>query len=147
MIGHAEFATLRLSDFVDPAEIVQLADWEFEDRLWIGEAVGFTEWLRPQSSPERLGSIALDLAALPEHAAHACLARIGLPLRRGMTFAEIQSLLGEVVDQQSFSEDQTTFLFEHGSPDVYRIDCTVQADGGLVYLVVMALGCDSGESL
>ena len=136
MLTHKEFEKLRLSQFVHPSEIVELADWEFLDREWIGEAIGFTEWLRPQSSPHQLGSIALDLEALPAEVIETCLSCIGLPLRRHMTFAQIVSLFGEPLRTLSFVVDRDTYEFRIGVPDVYDLSCTVLGDGGLSYLVV-----------
>lgn len=60
-VSHAEFGWLRLADYVSTQEIVQLVDWEYLDHDWVGEAIGFTEWLRLESEPEVLRSIALAL--------------------------------------------------------------------------------------
>lgn len=136
MIPHSDFSKLRLSDFVPPSEIVSLSDWEFDDRLWIGEAVGFTEWLRLQSSPHALGSMALDLSALPERVVEQCLGRMGLPLRSGMTLTEITGHLGQPAGHHQFVADRATYEFCVGSTDQYDISCTVLAEGGLIYLVI-----------
>ena len=136
MLTHREFEKLRLSQFVDASEIAQLEDWEFLGREWVGEAIGFTEWLRLQSSPHLLGSIALDLEALPTKVTEACLSRIGLPLRRHMTFAQLVSLFGGPLRTLHFVEDRATHEFRVGAPDAYDLSCTVLADGGLSYLVV-----------
>lgn len=136
MLTYQEFEKLRLSQFVDPSEITELENWEFLDREWVGEAIGFTEWLRPRSSPHRLGSIALDLEALPDEIVEACLSRIGLPLRRHMTLAQLVSLFGQPLRTFDFVEDRATHEFRVGAPDAYDLSCTVLADGGLNYLVV-----------
>jgi hypothetical protein len=136
VIPHSRFSQLRLSDFVDPSEISQLSDWEFLDRLWVGEAVGFSEWLCLESSPQQLGSLALDLADLPHNAVESCLSAIGLPLSRGMSLPQIQAVLGRPSGYHSFVPDRTTYDFELGGPDPYDISCTVFTDGGLSYLVV-----------
>jgi hypothetical protein len=44
LIPHDQFGRLRLIDFMpDAAEVVELEDWEYLDRLWLGEATGFTD--------------------------------------------------------------------------------------------------------
>jgi hypothetical protein len=136
MLTHREFEKLRLSQFVDASEITELSEWEYLDREWIGEAIGFTEWLRPQSSPHQLGSIALDLEVLPTEVSEACLSRIGLPLRPHMTVAQLVSLLGEPLRTLSFVEDRATYQFRIRDLDAYDLSCTVLGDGGLSYLVV-----------
>ena len=143
MLSHEEFHKLRLCQFVDPAEVTGLSDWEFMGRDWVGEALGFTEWLRPKSAPEQLGSVALDLDALPADVAEACLSRLGLPLRRHMTLPDLVALYGEPVRVARFVDDRATYEFRIGDPDLYRLSCTVLADGGLHYLVLaVADGAD-----
>jgi len=138
MLTHEEFHRLRLSQFVERTRITQLSGWEFLGREWIGEAVGFTEWLRPLSSPERLGSIALDLEELPPEVVEACLSRIGLPLHRHMTLPQLVALFGEPLRVLAFVEDRATYEFRVADPDPYDVSCTVLADGGLGYLVITA---------
>ena len=36
------------------------------DQMWVGEAVGFSEWLRLRDKPETLRSLAIDFAEFPE---------------------------------------------------------------------------------
>src|SRR3954447_21497271 len=52
MIPHTKFGQLRLKQFLPDADIAELEDWEYEERVWVGEAVGFSEWLRPVEDPE-----------------------------------------------------------------------------------------------
>jgi hypothetical protein len=136
VIPHSTFYQLRLSDFVDPSDISQLSDWEFLDRIWVGEALGFSEWLRPAHSPQQLGSLALDLVDLPQSAVDRCLSALGLPLSRGMDLPQIQAVLGGPCAHHSFVADRASYDFRFGAPDQYDISCTVLADGGLCYLVV-----------
>lgn len=136
MIPHSKFAELRLSQFVDPRGISPLTDWEFLDRLWVGEAIGFSEWLCPQESPDSLGSLALDLEDLPQEVVADVLSRIGLPLHRGMTLAEIKPVLGNPARSDSFVPDRISYNFTLAGPDPYDVFCTVLSDGGLIYLVV-----------
>jgi hypothetical protein len=136
VVPHSRFSQLRLSDFVNPSEISQLSDWEFLDRVWVGEAVGFSEWLRPECSPQRLGSLALDLAELPQNAVESCLSAIELPLSRGMALPQIQAVLGSPSGRHNFVSDRTSYDFKIGGQNPYDISCTVLTDGGLSYLVV-----------
>jgi hypothetical protein len=119
MLTHNEFQKLRLSQFVDAREITELVDWEFLGHEWVGEAIGFTEWLRPRSSPDLLGSIALDLGELPTQVAEACLSCIGLPLRRHMTRSQLVDLFGEPLRTFRFLEDRATHEFRIDTTDPY----------------------------
>lgn len=138
MLSHDEFARLRLSQFADPSEVVQLENWEFLGREWIGEAIGFSEWLRPVDAPETLGSLALDLSTLPRQVTGACLADIGLPVARGMGLAQLTPILGEPCETHRHAEDRVSFEFRTGDIDAYAVSCTILAEGGLTYLVVTA---------
>ena len=84
MIAHAQFGELRLAQFRRDTEIVQLADWEFMDALWVGEAIGFSEWLRLKSDPESLRSLSIDFTEFPTDATAAVLQAIDLPFRVGI---------------------------------------------------------------
>ena len=62
MISHAQFGKLRLARFCPDAAIVELDEWEFMDQVWVGESIGFSEWLRLKSEPETLRSLANDFS-------------------------------------------------------------------------------------
>jgi hypothetical protein len=93
-VSHAEFGQLRLADFVSTHDIVQLVGWEYLGHDWVGEATGFTEWLRLESEPAVLRSIALALQTLPASVSAAVLSRLHLPLHLGMTVDDIVAELG-----------------------------------------------------
>jgi hypothetical protein len=135
-LTHDEFGQLRLSEFVPRDDIVELANWEFLDRLWVGEAVGFSEWLRPHDRQHVLESLALDMDDLPVDVVERVLTRIRVPVRKGMTFDELVNLFGAPFATEVFADDRRTFDFRYGSPDSYIVSCTVLNDGGLTYLVV-----------
>jgi hypothetical protein len=137
MISYARFGKLRLAQFRPDAEIAELAGWEFMDTTWVGEAVGFSEWLRPESEPEVLRSLALDFAEFPPGAAAAVLRAIDLPLRAGMQVGELRAVMGEPVEEHRFVADRVTCEFVVAGPPRYNVSCTVLNDGGLSYLVVM----------
>jgi hypothetical protein len=84
MISHARFGKLRLAEFRPDAEIAELDNWEFMDRIWVGEAIGFSEWLRLKNKPETLRSLAIDFSEFPGQAAADVLRAIDLPVRAGM---------------------------------------------------------------
>jgi hypothetical protein len=139
MISYESFGTLRLADFYAPVEdIEELEDWEFMDCIWVGEAVGFTEWLRLATDPGTLRSMSLSLAELPEKVVSDVHARIGLRLRTGMTFEEVTAILGEPTATQQFVADRRSYAFVHGDDCKYDVSCTVHQDDGLIYVVIMA---------
>jgi hypothetical protein len=139
MITHSDFGKLRLVQFLPNAEIAQLGGWEFEDRLWVGEAVGFSEWLRPEDEPNVLRSLAIDFAQFPADVASRVIETLGIPVARGMTLPELNSRFGEPVRTYRFVPDRVTVEFSTPRPNSYQIGCTVLHDGGLTHLVVMAL--------
>src|SRR5215211_7746486 len=106
MITHSDFGKLRLAQFLPNAEIAQLRDWEFEDRLWAGEAVGFSEWLRPEDEPSVLRSLAIDFAQFPADAASRVIEALDIPVVRGMTLPELKSRFGEPVRTYRFVPDR-----------------------------------------
>jgi hypothetical protein len=137
VIDYGDFRRLRLADVLAPTEIVALHDWEFDGRLWVGEAHGFSEWLRLTSAPEELGSIALDLSTFPHAAAREVFSRLVLPIHAGMTIEELESILGPKRSSQRFIPDRVTYQFVTAGPEPFRISCTVLNEGGLTYLGVM----------
>lgn len=105
-------------------------------RSWVGEAIGFSEWLRPNNSSDVLQSLALDLAVLPESVSSAVLSYLGLPLHRSMLIEQIAAVLGEPVAVQSFVAGRTSYEFCWGGIESYNVSCTVLAHGGLTHVVV-----------
>ena len=137
MISHTRFGKLRLAQFRPDADIVGLAGWEFMDELWVGEAIGFSEWLRLESDPEVLRSLALDFAEFPPDATAAVLRAIDIPIRPGMQAEELRAVLGEPVEEHRFVADRVSYEFVAAGPPRYNVSCTVLNNGGLSYLVVM----------
>src|SRR5262245_40033842 len=137
MISHTRFGKLRLAQFRSHDDISELAGWEFRDALWVGEAVGFSEWLRLESDPEVLRSLAIDFAEFPAEAAVAVLRAIDLPVRAGMSARNLRALFGEPAAVHRFVADRATYEFVVAGPPRYNVSCTVLKRGGLTYLVVM----------
>jgi hypothetical protein len=138
MISHVRFGKLRLAQFLPDAEIAELDGWEFMDHIWVGEAMGFSEWLRLEDSPKTLRSLSIDFSEFPEEATAKVLGTIGLPLRRGMKLKELRELLGKSVETHRFVKDRVSYEFVLRAPPRYDVSCTVLNKGGLTYLVVMA---------
>lgn len=137
MISHQEFARLRLAQFVPHGDITDLTDWEFDERLWVGEAVGFTEWLRLETAPDVLQSLSLSFDDVSANVANRIFRAIDLPLRAGMTREQIKSVLGSPTSERQFVPGRTSYEFRTGTPDAYSVSCTVDSELGLCYLVVM----------
>jgi hypothetical protein len=137
MISYKEFGKLRLAQFRPDDEIEDLDEWEFMDDIWVGEAIGFSEWLRLESDPDVLRSVAIDFGEFPADVAEAALQAIGLPVRAGMPAEELRAVLGEPVEEQRFAKDRVTYEFVAAGPPSYNVSCTVLKEGGLSYLVMM----------
>jgi hypothetical protein len=138
MISHSHFGTLRLSNFFPDNEIDQLENWEFLDHLWMGEAIGFSEWLRLEKEPDILRSLAIDFKGLPHSKVEEILRVIDLPIRAAMTIEELKTILGEPYETSHFVLDRVTCEFLFNEPHPYNLSCTALNIGGLVYLVITA---------
>jgi len=82
--------------------------------LWIGEAIGFTEFLRLSEKPDELGSLAVDLNALREQTAYAIFEALNLPLNAHATLTEVESVLGKPHGSEVFVKDRMTYSFKVG---------------------------------
>ena len=139
LISHELFGCLRLADFAPAGtKVVQLEGWEYLDRLWIGEAIGFTEWLRDVERPDVLGALSLALLTLPDEMCQSVLAVLQLPLMRGMKYDQVVGARGEPVRSRQYVNGQITVDFQCGSKWQYSIGCTVRDEGGLSYITVVA---------
>ena len=92
IVSHEDLGRLRFGQFLPGDEIRTLSNWEYMDEIWVAEAFGFTELLRPARRPDVVRSAALDLAALPDDAQDALWAALQLPLRRGMSLDDLRPL-------------------------------------------------------
>ncbi len=137
MISSSQFGKLRLAQFRPNDEIVELTDWEYMDAVWVGEAIGFSEWLRLEEEPEQLRSLAIDFSEFPEAIASAVLQAIDLPIRSGMRSEELIAVLGKPLEEQRFVKDRVSYEFALAEPQRYDVSCTVLNEGGLCYVVVM----------
>jgi hypothetical protein len=137
MISHADFGRLRLSQFLPEAGLAELEGWEFQNHIWVGEALGFSEWLRLEGDPAVLRSLSIDFAQFPKDAADSALRAIQLPVRAGMSLADLERLLGPRVSERRFVPTALSCDYFTPDPARYRVSCNVEKDGGLSYLVVM----------
>jgi hypothetical protein len=154
MLGHAAFARLRLADFFpelpvvgpdrkDPGAgrrfkgdaIVVVDNWAYDDRMNVGEVLGFTEVLRAKKDPARTRSVAVALGDLPAKKWKAIVGALGLPVVKGMTARALIARLGKPAGRESFVAGQVELQFRTRAP-AYKVDCTVRDRGGLSYVVV-----------
>lgn len=140
MIAEEQFKTMRMVNFADPTTIVPLDHWEFRGETWLGEAFGFSEWLRPRSRPDELHALSLDLTDCPF--AVRALRALGLPLRLGATFQEIRSELGQPDDVEQFVPGRHTLSFCRVHAP-FEVSCTIDDSVGLVYVSVFLPVCAS----
>jgi hypothetical protein len=137
MIPYDDFGSFRLGRFLPDDEVAPLEDWEFQGHLWIGEALGFSEWLRLESDSGVLRSLAIDFLDFPAPAAVAVLRALQLPILAGMSLQDLDGLFGSRVAEHRFVADRVTCDYFTPEPYRYRISCTVLNPGGLSYVVVM----------
>jgi hypothetical protein len=130
---------MRLSRFLTKKAIRRLDRWEFMDRIWVGEAVGFTEWLRLHDDTEVLRSISLDLVSLGEAVTEPVLDQLGCALRQGLTRPAVEKMLGkpDLIEAFRTATDRETLVYRPRRGGDYRLHCTIQKAAGLTYLVVM----------
>jgi hypothetical protein len=132
LISYNEFGRLRLRDF-SREEIAEsdIPDWEWMGGLWYCDSVGFTWFGCLNDMPKETGGLEVDFGELPEHEWLRILNSLHLPLREGMTFDEIVTILGQPFKIYTFVEDRKIYEFKVGSAYPYRVSCIVLDNGGL----------------
>jgi hypothetical protein len=105
--------------------------------LWLGEAIGFTEFLRHTARPRELGSMSVHLSDLPGGVSTAMFTALRLPLTKGMSATEVQAMLGSPKKVHSFVPESRTYEFSVNAEDPYYVSCTVDEGAGLTYVVVV----------
>jgi len=139
LIPYPVFGRLRLADFLaTSAGIEARTDWEYLDDVWVGEGVGFTEFLRLDEDPDVVRSVALDLADLPPEVSGAILTALRLPLATGMHSDEVLARLGDPDSVDRYVSDRSTYNFTSGAEARYAVSCTVHNAAGLIYVTVLA---------
>jgi len=137
VISYERFGRLRLADFLPAKRVRLLRDWEFDGHVWVGEAAGFSEWLRLSDDPEVLRAITIDFESFPARTAGRVLAKLGLTVRKGMTVGKLEALLGPIIRTLRFVSDRETYEFLTTGAQPYQLSCTVLNEGGLTHLGVM----------
>ncbi|MFY0697037.1 MAG: hypothetical protein JXR11_04245 [Balneola sp.] len=138
LISHLNFGNLRLKNFISQnSQIESLTDWEFMGDYWIGEALGFNEWLRLEVKPEETRSISVNLDDFDLDELSKIFDALKVPLRPGMTFDEIKKILGAPLNTESFAGDRKSYEFIVGNKDEYYVSCTVVDKEGFTYFVMM----------
>ncbi|WP_088329859.1 hypothetical protein [Lacimicrobium sp. SS2-24] len=138
MISHRDFARLRLSHFLAPESVEEFDSWQFMGREWLGEAVGATEFLRSKVSPSDTRLISLDLLNLPPHKTTQILQCLDIPLRAGMSEAEVIALLGKPAKVHNFLPDRKALDYQWFQPDPYQVTLTLFKEQGLGKLLLLA---------
>jgi hypothetical protein len=139
MISHSKFGKLRLAQFIKSNDVAEVDNWEFNDRIWLGEAFGFSEWLRLKDDPNILRYLALDFTDFPKTQAAMVLNQLGIEILPGMGIEQVNGCLGKCNKVTSYATDRKTFDYTVGSLEKYEISCTILIDGGLTYLGMMQI--------
>ena len=138
LISYEQFGKLRLKQFAPPeAEVFESDGYEWMGGFWINEGTGFTSMSRHEDTPEETGGLEVDLLEFPESAVSAIFEAIQLPLRRGMSFEEVRSVLGEPEKTHVFVADRKTYEFTVGSQQRYYVSATLDDADGLIYVEVI----------
>ncbi len=134
MISKLEFGKLRLSQFIDRDQIDELDQWEYMGRLNIGEAHGFSEWIRTIERPDFLWCLSLDLPTFP--CPDKVLERLDVPLSAGANEDSVRLALGDPLEDTTLRPDRRSYRFGFPASEPYCIDCTFDLSGELKYLIV-----------
>ena len=138
LISFEQFGKLRLKQFAPPeAEVFESGGYEWMGGFWINEGIGFTSMSRHEDTPEETGGLEVDFSELPESAVPAIFDATQLPLRRGMSFEEVRSVLGEPEKTHVFVADRKTYEFTVGSQQRYYVSATLDDADGLIYVEVI----------
>lgn len=138
LIPYEQFGRLRLKQFVPVGtEVLEADGYEWMGGFWINEGIGFTSMSRHEDTPHETGGLEVAFSELPESAASAIFNAIHLPLHRGMSLKEIQSVLGEPEETHVFVADRKTYDFTVGSRQRYHVSTTVHDEDGLIDVVVI----------
>lgn len=138
LIPYQQFAKLRMKQFVPAdAEVSEGDGHEWMGGFWIHEGIGFTGIARHEDTPDEAGGLALDFRELPESAISAIFDAIRLPLRPGMSFEAVRSVIGEPEETHVFVADRKTYDFTVGSHQPYHVSATVHDADGLIYVAVI----------
>lgn len=140
MIPHGDFGKLRLAQFLPGDQIKQV---EMISALgeYLAEDSKGASWSRRQDYPDRLCALEINFCDFPSDAAGAVFKVLDLPVRKGMSAAELRTLFGTPVSERhstSTSGDALhTCEFRLRGKCAYDINCEIESRGGLVYIRIM----------
>jgi len=137
MIDHEAFKKLRLESFVAKNELSPLGGWELEDRMWIGESYGFSEWLRPEERTEDTEYISVHLPDFPADQTEEIASQLGVRIDEEIKIKDLVSSFGEPTRTFEFTEDRKTYEFDVNGDDPYILSFTILNEGGLVVFGMM----------
>lgn len=134
LISYDEFRGLRLRQFCAPKTKVERlgSDGEYMGRTWSGEGIRGVDFLWPGKAGPNLACILLALQPrfCPAEVEQAILAALYLPLKRGMTSAQVRRVLGAPALRHAGS-DWETVKFRCGRKWRYLIMADFGTDSGL----------------
>lgn len=154
LIPYEKFGALRLRQFCqlpfspatpqDPGHgrrltgevVAELVNWVYLERTWVGEAVGFAEWLRREDDPEVLRFISIPFGTLTDAEEARILETVRLPLAPGMNSSVIRHTLGSATESTK-SLLREDLWFRLGRKEPYLVNCVVDPGTGLTYVSVM----------
>ena len=138
LVSYSDFSKLRLDKFCTGGiERTGAAIWEWMGGDWYCDGIGFTWFGCLDGMPNETGCMEIHIAELPQSEGIAILVAIGLSLTAGMDFESVTEILGEPLEVLSFVDDRKTYVFEAGTDDTYKVDCTIQDKDGLIFVSVL----------
>lgn len=137
MIDHETFKKLRLESFVPKNELSPLGGWEFEDRMWVGESYGFSEWLRPEEKTEDTEYISIHIPDFADEQTESISSQLDIRIEEEIEIKDLVSRYGEPSRTFEFTDDRKTFEFDVYGENPYTLSFTILNEGGLVLFGMM----------
>lgn len=155
LISYSKFAELRLADFLpeypvtdstdDPGkanrfkgdQIVLTDRWAYRERTWVGELLGFTQFLRLKRDPDVLRCISIDFEPISLRIAKKIISILGVAVRNHMTRKDLIFSLGQPRKIETFVPDRKSYEWVVGKPDSYHLSATVHESNGLIYFEML----------
>lgn len=138
LLPYSEFEALRLSAFVRPSRNVEdVRDQEWMGGMWAGQAIGFTGVWALEDEPGRVGGVEIDFSELEEEEKKKLAIALHLPVRHGMSLADIQAAFGQPTGTHRFVSDTVSYDFSVGSECPYHLSCTVHEKEGLIHFALL----------
>jgi len=152
LISYSDLARLRLRHFVGGQQEVWVEESGMIGIVGLGgfERCGETAFGWKQGEPYHIAGVTVDLgpaAFLPDDVGKRIIEKLRLPLRKGMTAAELIQIFGSPeIDQCTGPRRFLRFIC--GDGDRYLLGCRVDQLHGLVHFFLARKDyCDEDESL